>query len=104
VGARSSSASRSARSRTWGRAGGRRWRGPIAASIAIRLRAPAEDRPAWRYVLLSGATLTAAALLVAAAVVFALADGGDNEISGETLQALNVLGSDTWLRSTRASA
>lgn len=68
----------------------------FAASIAVRLR-PAEDRPAWRYVLLGGAAVTAAALLVTATVVFALADGGDNEISGEALQALNVLGSDTWV-------
>ena len=69
----------------------------FAASIAVRVRRPAEDRPAWRYVLLGGAAVTAAALLVTAAVVFALADGGDNEISGEALQALNVLGSDTWV-------
>jgi hypothetical protein len=69
----------------------------FAVSIAIRLRPPAEDRPAWRYVILCGATLTAAALLMTAAVVFALADGGDNGISGEALQALNVLGADAWV-------
>jgi hypothetical protein len=69
----------------------------FAASIAIRVRPPEEDRPAWRYVLLTGAGLTAAALLITAAVVFAAADGGDNGISGEALQALNVLSSDTWV-------
>lgn len=69
----------------------------FAASIAIRLGRPPEDRPAWRYVVLAGATLTAATLLITAAVVFALADGGDNGVSGEALQALNVLGADTWV-------
>jgi len=69
----------------------------FAVSIASRLRSPARDRPVWRYVFLGGATLTAATLLVTASVVFALADGGDNEISGEALQALNVLGADMWV-------
>jgi hypothetical protein len=69
----------------------------FAASIAVRMRGPAEDRPAWRYVLLGGAAATATALLVTAAIVFALADGGDNEMSGEALQALHVLSNDTWV-------
>ena len=69
----------------------------FAASIAVRLRGAAEDRPAWRYVLLGGATVTATALLVTAAMVFALADGGDNEMSAEALQALHVLSNDTWV-------
>ncbi len=69
----------------------------FAASIAVRLRGPAEDRPAWRYVMLGGATVTATVLLVTAAMVFALADGGDNEMSAEALQALHVLSTDTWV-------
>jgi hypothetical protein len=69
----------------------------FAASLAVRVRRPVENRPAWRYVLLGGATATAAALLITATIVFALADGGDNEMSGEALQALNVLASDTWV-------
>lgn len=57
----------------------------------------ADRRLVWELLLIGGGVLTAAALLVNAFVHFALADGADQGISGNALQVLNVLDSDTWV-------
>ena len=57
----------------------------------------ADRRPVWQYVLIGGSGLAGAALLVAAWAHFALADAGDNKLSPDTLQALNVLDADSWV-------
>jgi hypothetical protein len=57
----------------------------------------ADRRPVWQYVLIGGSGLAGAVLLVSAWVHFALADGGDNTLSPEALQALNVLDADSWV-------
>lgn len=57
----------------------------------------ADRRPVWQYVLIGGSVLEAAVLLVAAWVHFALADGADNGVSPEALQAINLLDVDTWV-------
>jgi hypothetical protein len=56
-----------------------------------------DGRPVWQYVLIGGSGLAGAVLLGAAWVHFALADGGDNKLSPEALQALNVLDADSWV-------
>jgi hypothetical protein len=58
---------------------------------------PQDRRPVWQYVLIAGSGLAGAALLVAAWAHFALADAGDNTLSPDTLQALNVLDADSWV-------
>ena len=56
-----------------------------------------EHRPIWERVVLAGSAITAAAAVVAALIHFALADGADNNVSPEALQALNVLDGNVWL-------
>ncbi len=56
-----------------------------------------EHRPIWERVVLAGSAITAAAAVVAALIHFALADGADNNVSPEALQALNVLDANVWL-------
>jgi len=61
---------------------------------------PARDNggtSVWSYVVLAGAILVAGAVLVTAFVHFALANGGDEEISPTALQALNSLDGNTWM-------
>jgi hypothetical protein len=58
---------------------------------------PEDRRPVWQYVLIGGSGLAGAVLLGAAWVHFALADGGDNKLSPDALQALNVLDADSWV-------
>lgn len=70
----------------------------FGASLTLTLWPREGDpRPAWQLVLIGGSVLTGAALLIVALVHFALADGGDNGISGGGLQALNVLDNNFWL-------
>jgi len=52
---------------------------------------------AWGYVLLTGTILVAGSALVVAFTHFALANGGDEDISGVALQALNSLDGNNWM-------
>lgn len=52
---------------------------------------------AWSWVLLAGTILVASSVLVTAFVHFALANGGDEEISPTALEALNSLDANTWM-------
>jgi hypothetical protein len=70
----------------------------FGASLATALwPREADKRPVWQLVLIGGSVLTGAALFIAALIHFALADGGDQRISGDGLQALNVLDNDFWM-------
>jgi hypothetical protein len=51
----------------------------------------------WGQVLVAGAILAGAGVLLSASVHFALADGGDHRISPTALQALNSLDGNTWM-------
>ncbi len=51
----------------------------------------------WGYVLLTGTILVAGSVLVTAFVHFALANGGDEQISPTALEALNSLDGNTWM-------
>jgi hypothetical protein len=66
----------------------------LATAVAAR---PAGGLTAWGYVLLAGTILVAGAVLLTAAIHFALANGGDEEISPTALQALNSLDGNTWM-------
>ena len=68
----------------------------IGLATAIGTR-PAGGLTAWGYVLLAGTILVAGAVLLTAAVHFALANGGDEEISPTALEALNSLDGNTWM-------
>jgi hypothetical protein len=70
----------------------------FASSLAAAF-SPAEAgrRPVGEFVLVGGSLLAGALFLVTAVVGFALADGADQGVSGDALQALNVLNSDTWV-------
>jgi hypothetical protein len=70
----------------------------FGVSLATAAWPEGEDhRPVWQYVLIGGSGLAGAVLLGTAWVHFALADGGDNKLSPDALQALNVLDADSWL-------
>ena len=51
----------------------------------------------WSWILLAGTILVASSILVTAFVHFALANGGDEEISPTALEALNSLDANTWM-------
>ena len=53
-------------------------------------------RPVWELVLVAGGALAGGAILLAAAVHFALADGADH-LSASALQVLNVVDGDGWI-------
>jgi hypothetical protein len=53
-------------------------------------------RPVWALVLVAGSGLAGGAILLAAAVHFALADGADH-LSPSALQVLNVVDGDSWV-------
>lgn len=70
----------------------------FAASLATGIWHPADgDRPVWRYVLLVGAGVFAASILVMAMVHFTLVDAADNGVSPATAQGLNFMDSDFWI-------
>jgi hypothetical protein len=69
----------------------------FAMSFADRLWPAGERRPLWERVLIGGSVVTAGATIAGGWVHFALADGGDQGISPEAMQALNVLDSNVWL-------
>ena len=67
------------------------------AALAIAARPPeAGVRSAWGLVLVSGGVLAAGAILLTAAVHFAVADSAD-DLAPSALQTLNVLDGDTWV-------
>jgi hypothetical protein len=69
----------------------------FAVTLAVVYwRADAEERPIWALVLVAGGAMTGAGMLVGATVHFALADGAAH-ISGQALQALNVVDGDIWM-------
>jgi len=70
----------------------------FAVSLANAV-APADPQrwPLWERVLVTGSGVAAAVLLVTACIHFALADGGDNGVSPEAMQALNLLDGNTWV-------
>ena len=69
----------------------------FGASVAASLwPAEASRRPVWELVLVAGSALTAAAFLIVAFLTFALSDVPD-KLSGNALQALNVLDNDAWV-------
>jgi hypothetical protein len=52
---------------------------------------------AWGYVLIAGTILVAGSVLLASVAHFALANGGDEKIAPDALQALNSLDGNTWM-------
>ncbi len=70
----------------------------FAVSLANAI-APADPQrqPLWERVLVTGSGVAAAVLLVTAFIHFALADGGDNGVSPEAMQAVNLLDGNTWV-------
>lgn len=57
-------------------------------------------RSRWADVVRAGTILGAAAVLLAACIHIALADGAENDISETALQALNTLDGNTWIAMT----
>ena len=71
----------------------------FASALAARLGLDGghQHRPVWERVVVAGSAVTASVAVIAALLHFALADGADNEISPEALQALNVVDANVWL-------
>lgn len=70
----------------------------FVVSLSDRLwPATAARPPLWDRVLVLGGVLTAAGAVAGGWVHFALADGGEQGVSPEAMQALNVLDGDVWL-------
>jgi hypothetical protein len=70
----------------------------FAVTVATALwPAEAGRRPVWEIVFIVGSGLTAAAVLVTAAIHFALTDGATNNASASALQALNLADGNSWL-------
>jgi hypothetical protein len=71
----------------------------FASALAARfgLDEGHRHRPVWERVVTSGGAITAAAMVVAALIHFALSDGADQNVSPVALQALNVLDGNVWL-------
>jgi hypothetical protein len=67
----------------------------VAALATVWPREPGE-RPAWELVLVGGGALAGGAILLAAAVHFALADGAKH-LSASGLQVLNALDGNSWV-------
>ena len=70
----------------------------FAVAVATALwPTDAARRPVWEIVLIAGSVLCGAALLVAAAVHFALTDGATNDASTSALQAVNLIDGNMWV-------
>jgi hypothetical protein len=69
----------------------------FAFSLSEALASADARRPVWDRVMVTGSGITAALILVTALVHFALSDGGDNRVSPEALQAVNLLDGNTWV-------
>jgi hypothetical protein len=70
----------------------------FAVSLAATVWSEGANRPEiWRHVLIGGSAVAGATLIIAAWLHFALADGADNNLSGETLQGLNELDASSWM-------
>jgi hypothetical protein len=65
--------------------------------LATSLGSPDGRMTAWGYVLTTGTTLVAGSAAIVAFTHFALANGGDENISGAALQALNSLDGNNWM-------
>lgn len=65
--------------------------------LATRFTSRDGSLSVWGYVLIAGTILVAGAVLVSAFAHFALANGGDENISPAALQALNSLDGNTWM-------
>src|SRR5262245_11408473 len=70
---------------------------PFIVFFGVGLANRAGELSIWSYVLFAGTTLVAGAVLLTAAIHFALANGADEEISPLALQALNSLDGNTWM-------
>ncbi len=75
---------------------------PFLVLFAVTVSAalwPAEPgrRPVWEIMMIAGSVLTGAAILVTAAVHFALTDGATNNVSPDALQALALVDGNTWV-------
>jgi hypothetical protein len=70
----------------------------FAVAVAAALW-PAEPgrRPVWEIIMITGSVLTGAAILVTAAVHFALTDGATNNASPDALRALALVDGNTWV-------
>lgn len=70
----------------------------FAVTLATALsRAEPGRRPVWEVMMVAGSVLTGAAILVTAAVHFALTDGATNNVSPDALQALALVDGNTWV-------
>ena len=56
-----------------------------------------EDRSVWRFVLIAGAAVTAAVVLVQALLHMALTDGADQGVPESALQAVNTVAGSMWV-------
>jgi hypothetical protein len=65
--------------------------------LATALARTGRGLTAWGYVLIAGTILVAGSVLLASVAHFALANGGDEEIAPDALQALNSLDGNTWM-------
>jgi len=70
---------------------------PFIVFFGVGLVNRAGELSIWSYVLFAGTILVAGAVLLTAAIHFALANGADEEISPLALQALNSLDGNTWM-------
>ena len=70
----------------------------FAVALATAL-GPGEPgrRAVWEIMMIAGSVLTGAAILVTAAVHFALTDGATNNVSPDALQALALVDGNTWV-------
>ncbi len=68
-----------------------------ALAARLGLNGGHQHRPIWERIVLAGSAVTASALVVAALIHFALADGADQGVSPTALQTLNVLDNNVWL-------
>jgi hypothetical protein len=69
----------------------------FGVSLATATSQPDAGRSPWELVLMAGTILTGGVVLIVAFVQLALNDGADQGISESALQAVNTLGSSTWV-------
>jgi hypothetical protein len=70
----------------------------FAVSLANAAAPTDEGRlPVWERALVAGSAVAAATILVTAMVHFALVDGGDNGVSPEAVEAVNLIDGNTWV-------
>ena len=69
----------------------------FATSLATRLRPAGSGLGPWGAVVVAGAVLAAAGILLTATLQLALVDGVDQELSGAAIEGVNVLANATWV-------